>query len=82
MERGTVPRFQGIAYKDGAIIVKGMPTGLYDGYDKEIHEVFVYNSSEMLKDTAASSTAVASAITNELTLKIRPAAERITGVIN
>ena len=25
----------------GSIIVKGMPTGFYDGYDKEIHEVYV-----------------------------------------
>ena len=31
-----------ISYNRGAIIVKGMPTGFYDGYDKEIHEVFVY----------------------------------------
>ena len=30
-----------ISYNRGAIIVKGMPTGFYDGYDKEIHEVFV-----------------------------------------
>lgn len=32
-----------ISYNRGAIIVKGMPTGFYDGYDKEIHEVFVYD---------------------------------------
>lgn len=32
-----------ISYNRGAIIVKGMPTGFYDGYDKEIHEVFVYS---------------------------------------
>ena len=32
-----------ISYNRGAIIVKGMPTGFYDGYDKEIHEIFVYN---------------------------------------
>ena len=25
----------------GSIIVKGMPTGFYDGYDKEIYEVYV-----------------------------------------
>ena len=31
-----------ISYNRGAIIVKGMPTGFYDGYDKEIHEIFVY----------------------------------------
>ena len=32
-----------ISYNRGAIIVKGMPTGFYDGYDKEIHEIFVYD---------------------------------------
>ena len=32
-----------ISYNRGAIIVKGMPKGFYDGYDKEIHEIFVYN---------------------------------------
>ena len=26
----------------GAIIVKGMPKGFYDGYDKEIHEVYIF----------------------------------------
>ena len=31
-----------ISYNRGAIIVKGMPTGFYEGYDREIHEVFVY----------------------------------------
>ena len=25
------------------IIAKGMPKGFYDGYDSEIHEVFVYD---------------------------------------
>ena len=32
-----------ISYNRGAIIVKGMPKGFYEGYDSEIHEVFVYN---------------------------------------
>ena len=32
-----------ISYNRGAIIVKGMPKGFYDGYDSEIHEVFVYD---------------------------------------
>ncbi len=32
-----------ISYNRGAIIVRGMPTGFYDGYDREIHEIFVYN---------------------------------------
>lgn len=32
-----------ISYNRGAIIVKGMPKGLYEGYDEEIHEVFVYS---------------------------------------
>jgi len=27
----------------GARIVAGMPTGFYEGYTEEIHEVFVYN---------------------------------------
>ena len=26
----------------GSIIVKGMPTGFYEGYDKEIHEVYIF----------------------------------------
>ena len=34
-----------VSYNRGAIIVKGMPKGFYDGYDAEIHEVFVYNIS-------------------------------------
>ena len=32
-----------ISYNRGAIIVKGMPTGFYDGYDSEIHEIFVFD---------------------------------------
>ena len=32
-----------ISYNRGAIIVKGMPKGFYDGYDEEIHEVFIYS---------------------------------------
>jgi len=32
-----------ISYNRGAIIIKGMPTGFYDGYDKEIHEIFIYD---------------------------------------
>ena len=32
-----------VSYNRGAIIVKGMPKGFYDGYDSEIHEVFVYD---------------------------------------
>ena len=35
-----------ISYNRGAIIVKGMPKGFYEGYDEEIHEIFVYNISD------------------------------------
>ena len=38
-----------ISYNRGAIIVKGMPKGFYDGYDSEIHEVFVYNIEKKLE---------------------------------
>lgn len=31
-----------LLYNRGARIVAGMPSGFYDGYDQEIHEVFVY----------------------------------------
>ena len=31
-----------ISYNRGAQIVLGMPKGFYEGYDREIHEVFVY----------------------------------------
>ena len=30
-------------YNHGARIVAGMPTGFYEGYEEEIHEVFVYS---------------------------------------
>ena len=32
-----------ICYNRGAIIVNGMPTGFYEGYTEEIHEVFTYD---------------------------------------
>ena len=32
-----------LLYNRGARIVAGMPTGFYEGYSEEIHEVFVYN---------------------------------------
>ena len=32
-----------VSYNRGAVIVKGMPKGFYDGYDEEIHEIFVYD---------------------------------------
>ena len=32
-----------LLYNRGARIVAGMPTGFYEGYDEEIHEVFVYD---------------------------------------
>ena len=32
-----------LLYNRGAIIVKGMPKGFYDGYTEEIHEVFIYD---------------------------------------
>ena len=35
-----------VSYNRGAIIVNGMPTGFYDGYDEEIHEIFVYDIEE------------------------------------
>ena len=31
-----------LLYNRGAIIKAGMPSGFYDGYDHEIHEVFIY----------------------------------------
>ena len=31
-----------LCYNRGAQVVLGMPLGFYDGYDEEIHEVFVY----------------------------------------
>jgi len=35
-----------VLYNRGARIVNGMPTGFYDGYDHEIHEVFAYRIGE------------------------------------
>lgn len=32
-----------LLYNRGARIIAGMPSGFYDGYDEEIHEVFVYH---------------------------------------
>lgn len=34
-----------LLYNRGARIIAGMPSGFYEGYDEEIHEVFVYNLS-------------------------------------
>lgn len=34
-----------VLYNRGARIILGMPSGFYDGYDKEIHEVFIYDIS-------------------------------------
>jgi hypothetical protein len=34
-----------VLYNRGAIIVDGIKTGLYEGYDREISEVFVYNAA-------------------------------------
>ena len=31
-----------VLYNRGARIILGMPSGFYDGYTEEIHEVFVY----------------------------------------
>lgn len=38
-----------LLYNRGARIVLGMPKGFYDGYDKEISEVFVYDMAERSK---------------------------------
>ena len=35
-----------ISYNRGARIVLGMPKGFYEGYDHEIHEVYVYDMEE------------------------------------
>lgn len=32
-----------LLYNRGARIIQGMPSGFYDGYTEEIHEVFVYD---------------------------------------
>lgn len=34
-----------VLYNRGAIIIEGMPSGFYEGYDHEIHEVFSYDIS-------------------------------------
>ena len=36
-----------LLYNRGARIVAGMPTGFYDGYTEEIHEVFVYDIKQV-----------------------------------
>ena len=35
-----------VLYNRGAKIVQGMPVGFYDGYDHEIHEVYVYGTKQ------------------------------------
>ena len=35
-----------LLYNRGARIIAGMPPGFYDGYDQEIHEVFIYYMME------------------------------------
>ncbi len=35
-----------LLYNRGARIIAGMPTGFYEGYSEEIHEVFVYDRTE------------------------------------
>ncbi|MBO6148712.1 MAG: hypothetical protein J6O55_05155 [Lachnospiraceae bacterium] len=35
-----------LLYNRGARIIAGMPSGFYEGYDDEIHEVFVYDMGE------------------------------------
>ena len=45
MEGLTFDREKGqllILYNRGARIILGMPKGFYDGYDREISEVFTY----------------------------------------
>ena len=32
-----------LLYNRGARIIAGMPSGFYEGYSEEIHEVFVYD---------------------------------------
>lgn len=43
-----------LLYNRGARIIAGMPSGFYEGYSEEIHEVFVYNTADggMKKDPA------------------------------
>ena len=35
-----------VLYNRGAKIIQGMPSGFYDGYTKEIHEVYLYDISK------------------------------------
>lgn len=35
-----------LLYNRGARIIAGMPSGFYEGYDEEIHEIFVYDMNE------------------------------------
>ena len=35
-----------VLYNRGAKIIAGMPTGFYEGYSEEVHEVFVYDMAE------------------------------------
>ena len=35
-----------VSYNRGAQVVLGMPLGFYEGYEEEIHEVFVYDMRE------------------------------------
>ena len=32
-----------VSYNRGTQIVLGMPKGFYEGYDKEIHDIYIYN---------------------------------------
>lgn len=38
-----------ICYNRGAQIILGMPKGFYEGYDSEIHEVFVYDMEKVME---------------------------------
>ena len=38
-----------VSYNRGARIVLGMPKGFYQGYDREIHEVFVYDRTRQAR---------------------------------
>jgi len=38
-----------VLYNRGARIILGMPSGFYEGYDREIHEVFLYSMSTFLR---------------------------------
>lgn len=38
-----------VLYNRGARIILGMPSGFYEGYDREIHEVFLYSMSAFLR---------------------------------